>query len=151
MYIGITASVVRANNGMVLHLSEGYNILYVSTYQCAQVPTILYAYVPSCLCTYMLMRPHAYVPTRDGPNSEAKDSNSNPNHFILLESESESESTQVVRSLIRILVQRIRIRIRESTVNMHDMHDLKAQYRVPPYVLHIQTLIYLTVLALLIL
>ena len=29
----------------------------------------------------------------DGPNPEAKDSN--PNHFILLESESESKSTQV--------------------------------------------------------
>ena len=32
---------------------------------------------------------------RDGPNSEAKDSNPNPNHFILLESESESEFTQI--------------------------------------------------------
>ena len=31
--------------------------------------------------------------TRDGSNPEAKDSNPNPNHFILLESE--SESTQV--------------------------------------------------------
>ena len=33
------------------------------------------------------------VPGRDGSNPEAKDSNPNPNHFILLESKSESEST----------------------------------------------------------
>ena len=58
-------------------------------------------------------------------------------------------SFQWIRILIRILLQRIRIRIRESTVNMHDLHDLKSQYRVPSYVLHIQTLIYLNVLALL--
>ena len=115
---------------------------------------------------YVLFTDTMSVWTRDGSNPEAKDSNPNPNHFILLESESESlhfaririririhSSFQWIRILIRILVQRIRIRIRESTVNMHDMHDLKAQYRVdlPSYVLHIQTLIYLNVLALLIL
>ena len=29
----------------------------------ANVP-IVYAYAPSCLCTCVLIRPHAYVPTR---------------------------------------------------------------------------------------
>ena len=120
--------------------------------------------VPRCLPSYMSMCPRAFAPTclyyhmptclpeMGRFRKQRFESESELPHFARIRIGIRIHSSfQWIRSLIRILVQRIRIRIRESTVNMHDMHDLKAQYRVPSYVLHIQTLIYLNVLALLIL
>ena len=49
-----------------------------------------------------------FIESRDGRNPKANDSNPNPNHASL----------QWIRILIQILVQRIRIRIRKSNVNM---------------------------------